>query len=90
MNDCELLDLGKGLRGMRVECREGLCWLAHVGDSRDHILGAGEGIAGMRRRGHSLSGCRNHCDWNCLSTTTQSPAMATQTVASIRGTAKPS
>jgi len=33
MNGCELLDLGKGLRGMRIECREGRCWLTHAGDS---------------------------------------------------------
>ncbi len=90
MKGCEMLDLGKGLREMRIECRQGRCWRPHAGDSCDHILGAAMGIQGLRRRNDRLNDLRDHCDWNCLSRRTQSPAMATQTVASTRGTAKPS
>src|SRR5210317_680545 len=64
---CEMHDLGKGLRGTRIECRQGRCWRPHAADSRDHILGASKGIQGLRRRDDRLNGLRNHCDWNCLS-----------------------
>ena len=84
---CMILE---GLRGTRIECRQDRCWLPFTGDSRDQILGAAMGIQGLRRLDDRLNDLRNHCDWNCLSRRTQSPAMATQTVASNRGTAKPS
>lgn len=38
----ELLDLGESLSGVRIECLDGRCWLTQAGDSRDHILGAGD------------------------------------------------
>ncbi|GEM_PF-857648 len=41
LNERELLDLGENLRGVRIVCRQGRCWLTQAGDSRDHILRAG-------------------------------------------------
>lgn len=38
----ELLDLGEKLRGMQIDCLDGRCWLTQAGDSRDHLLGAGD------------------------------------------------
>jgi hypothetical protein len=38
----ELMDLGKGLRGTSIACRDGRCWITQEGDSRDHILRTGE------------------------------------------------
>jgi len=37
----ELLNLGMNLRGVRIDCRSGRCWLTQAGDSRDHILRTG-------------------------------------------------
>jgi len=37
----ELLNLGENLRGVRIDCRSGRCWLTQAGDSRDHILRPG-------------------------------------------------
>jgi hypothetical protein len=42
LNERELLNLGENLRGLRIVCREGRCWLTQAGDSRDHILRAGD------------------------------------------------
>ena len=38
----ELLDLGDDLRAVSVHCQAGCCWLTLAGDSRDHILHAGQ------------------------------------------------
>lgn len=42
LNKRELLDLGDGLLGMSIVCREGRCWITQAGDNRDHILGVGD------------------------------------------------
>ncbi|MEN8687859.1 MAG: DUF2917 domain-containing protein [Desulfuromonadales bacterium] len=42
LEERELLDLGEGLRGMRIDCLDGRCWLTQAGDSRDHLLGKGD------------------------------------------------
>ena len=39
LRDHELLDLGGKLRGLRIVCLDGRCWLTQAGDNRDHILG---------------------------------------------------
>jgi hypothetical protein len=41
----EILDLGHGLRDLRIVCREGRCWLTQEGDSRDFILRSGHSLA---------------------------------------------
>ena len=41
LNQGELLDLGKNLRGMSVICHSGNCWLTQADDSRDLILRSG-------------------------------------------------
>ena len=41
LNNQELIDLGMNLRGVRIDCRLGRCWLTQAGDSRDHILRTG-------------------------------------------------
>jgi Protein of unknown function (DUF2917) len=38
----ELLDLGKNLQAVDISCQAGCCWLTQAGDSRDHILRAGQ------------------------------------------------
>jgi len=38
----ELLDLGDNLQQVSVYCQAGCCWLTQAGDSRDHILHAGQ------------------------------------------------
>lgn len=42
LNKRELLDLGDGLLGMSIVCREGRCWITQAGDSRDYILAVGD------------------------------------------------
>lgn len=42
LNKQELLNLGGDMNGIRIVCREGRCWITQSGDSRDHILGAGD------------------------------------------------
>ena len=42
LNEHELLNLGENLHGLRIVCREGRLWLTQAGDSRDHILRAGD------------------------------------------------
>jgi hypothetical protein len=42
LNKQELLNLGGKMNGIRIVCREGRCWITQSGDSRDHILGAGD------------------------------------------------
>ena len=42
LNKRELLDLGENLCGVSIVCREGRVWLTQAGDSRDHILRAGD------------------------------------------------
>jgi hypothetical protein len=45
LNKQELLNLGANLRGIKIVCLEGRCWLTQAGDSRDHILRAGGAFA---------------------------------------------
>jgi hypothetical protein len=42
LENSELLDLGEKLQGVCIECLDGRCWLTQAGDSRDHLLGAGD------------------------------------------------
>lgn len=42
MNKQELLNLGTQMKGLRIVCRDGKCWITQTGDSRDHILRTGE------------------------------------------------
>lgn len=42
MNKQELLNLGRQMKGLRIVCRDGKCWITQAGDSRDHILRTGE------------------------------------------------
>lgn len=42
LENSELLDLGEKLRGVRIDCLDGRCWLTQAGDSRDHLLGKGD------------------------------------------------
>ncbi len=42
MNKQELLNLGTQMKGLRIVCRDGKCWITQTGDSRDHILSTGE------------------------------------------------
>lgn len=49
----ELLDLGDDLRTVSVHCQAGCCWLTQAGDSRDHILHAGQSHT-LSRRGKVL------------------------------------
>lgn len=44
LNQGELLNLGKKLRGLNVLCHSGNCWLTQAGDSRDHILHNGQSV----------------------------------------------
>jgi len=42
LNKGELLNLGKNLQGLAIIFQSGTCWLTQAGDSRDHILRAGQ------------------------------------------------
>ena len=42
MNKQELIDLGKQMKGLRIVCRDGKCWITQAGDFRDRILRTGE------------------------------------------------
>ncbi|PLY06825.1 MAG: hypothetical protein C0622_00605 [Desulfuromonas sp.] len=58
----EILDFGRGrLKGYELLCLAGRCWLTQEGDSRDHLLAAGERFT-SRSRGRvlvtAISGCR--------------------------------
>ena len=45
MQTRECLDLGKAVKGLRLTCRAGRCWLTQAGDSRDIILDPGDEFA---------------------------------------------
>lgn len=53
LNKYELLELGDDLRSVSVHCQAGCCWLTLAGDSRDHILHAGQSHI-IRQRGKVL------------------------------------
>lgn len=38
----ELFDFGENPGAVSVHCQAGCCWLTQAGDSRDHILRAGQ------------------------------------------------
>lgn len=42
LQEHELRELGTNLKGMRLACHHGCCWLTQEGDSRDIILRAGQ------------------------------------------------
>lgn len=56
----ELLDLGRGLQGVRITCSEGLCWLTQSGDSRDIILSGNENFI-IRTDGHVIITATEAC-----------------------------
>jgi len=60
LNNREILDLGKGLQGVRIECIDGRCWLTQSGDDRDHILGAGDNYM-IRTRGRLIITAMEPC-----------------------------
>ena len=60
LDNREILDLGKGLQGVRVECRGGRCWLTQSGDNRDHILGAGDAFT-VRTQGRLIITAMEPC-----------------------------
>jgi len=60
LNNREMLDLGKGLRGVRIECRDGRCWLTQSGDNRDHILGTGDSFT-VRAQGRLIITATEPC-----------------------------
>ena len=39
----EIVELGTNLKGVRLTCHCGCCWVTQAGDSRDIILRAGQG-----------------------------------------------
>lgn len=47
MQNRECLDLGKYVKGLRLTCRAGRCWLTQAGDSRDIILDPGDEFAAI-------------------------------------------
>ncbi len=40
----ELLDLGDQVKGLKIICCGGICWVTQRGDTRDYILKAGESM----------------------------------------------
>lgn len=61
LNSQELLDLGENLRGLRIICLSGCCWVTQAGDSRDHILRGGGTLtanAGRRLIVTAMEPCR--------------------------------
>ncbi len=60
LNKRELLDLGEDLRGVSIVCREGRCWLTQAGDSRDHILSAGDSFT-VRSSGQLIITATESC-----------------------------
>ncbi len=70
LNKRELLDLGEELRGVRIECMEGRCWLTQSGDSRDHILGAGDSFT-VRTNGQLIITATERCRFMLVQTAPQ-------------------
>jgi hypothetical protein len=60
MNKQELLNLGTNLRGVKIVCVEGRCWLTQAGDSRDHILSTGSTFA-ITANGHLIIAALEPC-----------------------------
>ena len=60
MKDNELLDLGEKMSGVRIECLDGRCWVTQAGDSRDHILGAGDTFS-VRANGRVIITATKSC-----------------------------
>jgi len=60
LNKQELLNLGANLRGIKIVCLEGRCWLTQAGDSRDHILRAG-GTFAITANGHLMVTAMDTC-----------------------------
>lgn len=56
----ELLDLDTELRGLKILCQAGVCWLTQAGDSRDHILRAGQSFCAAAR-GRLIVTATNDC-----------------------------
>jgi len=44
----ELLTIDVKRNGLRVRCRSGRLWVTQAGDSRDHLLGAGQEVLLLR------------------------------------------
>jgi len=70
LNKRELFDLGERLRGVRIECLEGRCWLTQSGDSRDHILGAGDSFT-VRTNGQLIITATQRCRFMLVQTAPQ-------------------
>lgn len=56
----EVIDLGKNLQGLNIDCTFGQCWVTQAGDNRDHILEAGSSFQ-AKISGHLIVTATSSC-----------------------------